>query len=104
MKRFFGRVTSALWRLTFPLRRPLHRKLERYLMRCFAASQREASEETAAFMNHVVRELLRLQRQVEELRHAIDARSTPSGDHSIAGLIPPEQVQPPESSEQLKAG
>jgi hypothetical protein len=64
------RGLKLLWRATFPLRRPLLRKLDSYLrpMNHFVAE----AEEMTMVMDHVVRELVHLQRQHEELRETIE--------------------------------
>jgi hypothetical protein len=71
MKRLAKRVLKAIWRSTVPLRRPILAKLDQFLRRCLDPSVRGVPNETDVLMDHVVRELVRLQRQVESLEQAV---------------------------------
>ena len=53
--------------------------------------------ETNVLMDHVIRELVRLQRQVEGLQQAVEDLTLSSSDPAIAGEIEPV-------NEHLKAG
>jgi hypothetical protein len=96
MKRLVKTVVKALWRSTLPVRRPFLRKFEAYLARCLRPTERLLSDESNTLMEHVVRELVRLQRQVEYLQQSVDEIAPARSDLAIAGEIAP--------GEQLKAG
>ena len=101
MKRLVKTGLKALWRGTLPIRRPLMAKFEAYLARCLRPTERFLTEETNVLMDHVVRELVRLQRQVESLQQAIEELSPAQGSVAIAGEIDPESRP---AAEHLKAG
>ncbi len=101
MKRLVKAGFKALWRCMLPLRRPLMRKFEAYLARCLRPTERFITDETNVLMDHVVRELVRLQRQVESLQQAIEELSPAQGGLAIAGEIDPETRS---ATEHLKVG
>src|SRR6185312_11031777 len=83
MKRLMKRPFKAIWRLTHPVRRPIVRKLEAFLARSYAlgpvaphhvhvSCDCRVAEETSLLMDYMVRELVRLQSQVERLQQAVD--------------------------------
>ncbi len=81
MKRLMKRVLRAIWRLTAPVRRPIVQKTEAMLRRCCVQPPAhpphvhlvcKVSEETGLLMDHMVRELVRLQSQIERLQHAVE--------------------------------
>src|SRR5262249_7718864 len=84
MKRLLKTVAKALWRGTLPLRRPLSRKFEGYLSRCLKPTERLLADETNTLMEHVVRELVRLQRQVDHLQQTIEDLTPHPGSLAIA--------------------
>lgn len=96
MKRVIKKFAKVLWRGTFPLRRPFLRKFEAYLSRCLRPTERFLTEETNILMEHVVRELVRLQRQVDYLQQTLEELAPESENPAIAGGIAP--------GEKLKAG
>jgi hypothetical protein len=96
MKRLIKAMLKAPWRWSQPLRRPFVRKLEAFLARSFRPSDRILVEETNALMDQVVRELVRLQRQVEYLQQAVEDLSPAREVPAIAGEI--------DAAEHLKAG
>lgn len=77
MKRLVKRLLKPLWLATGPIRRPLSARLERFLRRCltvdpFPLAVSEAMEEVPVLLDHVIRELVRLQDEVERLRSSVD--------------------------------
>jgi hypothetical protein len=78
MKRLVKRPLQLVWRLTLPARRPLVRRLEDLIARATARPAPqvhvacEVSAETGVLMDHMVRELVRLQGQVEALRLTVE--------------------------------
>jgi|SRR5579885_1917529 hypothetical protein len=79
MKRLFKRMARPLWRMTGPVRRPLLRKFDDHMMqllRPLAPLQPmmppAAPADLHLVLNSVVRELARLQMQVEALQQQID--------------------------------
>jgi hypothetical protein len=83
MKRLIKRPLKAIWRWTAPARRPFVRKAEAFLARAYAQAPIPAphvhltcncrvTEETSLLMDYMVRELVRLQTQVERLQEAVD--------------------------------
>jgi hypothetical protein len=91
MKRLVKNFAKALWRGTFPLRRPFLRKLENYLSRCLRPTEQLLTDETNTLMEHVVRELVRLQRQVDYLQQSIEELAPETDKLAIAGEIAPEE-------------
>ena len=67
MKRHVKRMLRAGWNATFPLRRPLAVRLEAFLRGCIP----NAPDPTIV-LDHVVRELLRLQEQVDYLQATVE--------------------------------
>lgn len=104
MKRLVKRVLKALWRATAPLRRPFLRKIEGFLTRCLRPTEALLANEANVLMDHVVRELVRLQRQVEGLQQAIEDLTLATAGPAIAGEIEPEDGSERPAGEHLKAG
>jgi hypothetical protein len=104
MKRFIKRLLKAAWRSTEPIRAPIVRKLENFLRRALLTTDSALLGETDVLMDHVIRELVRLQCQVESMQQilveyiAAQAQESPP----IAGGIEPAPAQAAE--ERLKAG
>jgi hypothetical protein len=98
MKRLVKRALKAAWRSTESLRRPILSKLERFLRRCLVPTDASQLNETDVLMDHVVRELVRLQCQVEALHDAIvEGLPVPRQLPAIADENEPE-------NQQLRAG
>src|SRR5947209_4293380 len=97
MKRLVKSVLKAMWRGTLPLRRPLLRKFEAYLARCLRPAERFVTDETNVLMDHVIRELVRLQRQVEALHEAIEDLAPAHVAPTVADEVDP-------AAEHRKAG
>jgi hypothetical protein len=73
MKHLLKRLLKAIWNLTSPARRPLTRKLEAMIARSMPASPAcRVSEETGLLMDLLVRELVRLQKHVDQLHESIE--------------------------------
>jgi hypothetical protein len=100
MKRFANRGLKAIWRSTESLRRPILRKLEGFLKRALQPTEPGLLNETDVLMDHVVRELVRLQCQVEALQQTIIELLPAPEVHAMAGEIRP--AHNPDG--QLKAG
>src|SRR5947209_19043269 len=72
MKRLVKAVLKRMWRSTEPVRAPILRKVEGFLRRCMRPTEWLVADETNALMDHVIRELVRLQCQVESLHEAVE--------------------------------
>jgi hypothetical protein len=98
LKRLIKRPFKALWRWTSVLRRPIARKAEAFLIRAYMHAPIPAphvhvgcncrvNEETGVLMDFMVRELVRLQDQVERLQYAVvELAPTGSAFHVVNGL------------------
>jgi hypothetical protein len=100
MKRLVKRGLKVIWKATDPLRRPFARKLEHFLRRCLRAADPGLASETDVLMDHVVRELVRLQCQVETLQQTVLELLPVQEGVAIAGEIEPGRL----ADEHLKAG
>lgn len=100
MKRLFKGVGKTIWRATGFVRRPLSRRMSRFIAEAVSGQAAEVAqavhvsrcsadalaEETNLLLDSVVRELARLQRQVETLREAVDqGRASSHGGLALAG-------------------
>jgi hypothetical protein len=95
------RGLKAIWRSTEGLRRPILSRLERFLRHCLQPVDSSQLGETDILMDHVVRELVRLQSQVEALQNTVLDRLGAEEDRpTIAGEIEPTRG----GDERLKAG
>jgi hypothetical protein len=83
IKRIVKGGLKVLWDATRPLRRPFVRKFQSFLERCLQNSGRQLTDETNLLMSHLIRELVRLQRQVELLQEAVEQRADASGSLSV---------------------
>ena len=104
MKRLVKRVLKMLWKATSPLRRPILRKAEAFLTRCLRPTEALLAHETNVLMDHVVRELVRLQRQVEGLQQAVEDLTLLTAGPAIAGEIEAKKDSRPSDAGRLKAG
>ena len=100
MKRLVKRGLKALWRSSEFVRRPILCKAELFFRRCLRNTEFGTASETDVLMDHVVRELVRLQCQVEVLQQTILELLPAQEGPAIAGEIEPART----SAEQLKAG
>ena len=92
MKSLLKRPLKALWRWTHVLRRPIVRKAEAFLARAYAKAPIPAphihchcrvTEETGVLMDFMVRELVRLQDQVDRVHQAVDDLAPASASLSV---------------------
>ena len=74
MKRLFKKLARTLWRISAPVSRPVIRKFDLHMMRLFGAVslRADAPGNLDLALSSVVRELARLQIQVEILQQQID--------------------------------
>jgi len=74
MKRLFKKLARTLWRISAPVSRPVMRKFDLHMMRLFGAVslRADAPGNLDLALSSVVRELARLQIQVEILQQQID--------------------------------
>ncbi len=76
MKKLLKVPIKAFWRMTGPVRRPFVRKFEAMVARgCASINDTHicpVNEETTLVMDHLVRELVRLQGKVDRLLEAIE--------------------------------
>ena len=74
MKRLFKKLARTLWRISAPVSRPVMRKFDLHMMRLFGAVslRTDAPGNLDLALSSVVRELARLQIQVEILQQQID--------------------------------
>ena len=88
MKRLIKFPLKAVWRFTLPVRRPFVARFEAMIVRCCASTRQphhcHVSVETGLVMDHLVRELVRLQAQVDLLQLAVDDLA-PAGD--LPGIV-----------------
>ena len=73
MKRLIKRTLRAIWELAGPIRRPIARRMEQFIAR--SVPDRHAchvSAETGLLMDLMVRELVRLQKQVDQVQQALE--------------------------------
>src|SRR5208337_1040434 len=74
MKRLFKKLARTLWGISSPISRPVIRKFDHHMMRLFGAVslRSDAPANLDLALSSVVRELARLQIQVEILQQQID--------------------------------
>jgi hypothetical protein len=91
MKRLIRKLARSLWRMSAPVRQPVIHKIDRHLLQLLGTVSPRADSATNIdlAMNSVVRELARLQIQVEILQHQIeDLRSNaPKISRPETGLL-----------------
>jgi hypothetical protein len=82
MKRLFKKLARTLWWMSSPLRRPLVRKFDRHMVRLLGSVtlHTEAPTHIDLSLTSVVRELARLQIQVEILQQQIEDLQSSEGD------------------------
>jgi hypothetical protein len=108
MKRLVKHLLKAAWTSTEPIRAPIVRKLENFLRRALQPMESGLLNETDVLMDHVIRELVRLQCRVEALQQilvdyiATEGQGQGHEPPAIAGEIEPAPANT--SDEQLKAG
>jgi hypothetical protein len=74
MKRFFKPLALSLWRITGPFRQPVIRRIDSHILRLLGSVPRQPDipADFDLVLNSLVRELTRLQLQVEILQQQID--------------------------------
>ncbi len=103
MKRLIKRPLKAFWRWTHPLRRPFTRKAEAFLARAVAQAPIPAphvhvgcncrvNEETSVLMDFMVRELVRLQDQVERLQVAVEDLAPAGASFHVVNGVEGDEV------------
>jgi hypothetical protein len=98
------RILQAVWGATRPLRRPVLRKVEAFMIRCLRPTEALLAHETNALMDHLIRELVRLQRQVEGLQQAVEDLTLLTAGPAIAGEIESDDDSGPSAAQHLKVG
>jgi hypothetical protein len=101
MKRLVKKVLRIGWRWTSPLRAPVARKFESYLKGCLKHEEWFLTDQTSVLMDHLIRELVRLQRQVDYLQQTIEERAAIGARPMIAGEL---DATTDGDGERLKAG
>jgi hypothetical protein len=79
MKSIIKKLIRSLWRILAPVHRPLIRKFDQHAMRLLRElppPPPASAHDLDLVLNSLVRELARLQLQVEILRHQIDSLET----------------------------
>ncbi len=86
MKSLLKAILKPFWRATLPIRRPFTARLEAFFRRCMPVPPPPAVDKTAAeitvVLDHVIRELLRLQDQVALLRETVEDLASDREDAS----------------------
>jgi conjugal transfer/entry exclusion protein len=74
MKRLFKMLARSLWRISAPISRPIIRKFDQHMMHLLAcySTRVDTPANLDLALSSVVRELARLQFQVEVLQQQID--------------------------------
>jgi hypothetical protein len=87
MKRLLKKLASSLWRISAPVGRPVIRKFDQHMMQLFSSvsHRAEVPANLELALSSVVRELARLQIQVEILQQQIDGLQSSGRDEA-----PPE--------------
>lgn len=113
MKKIIKMVLRAMWRLTSPARRPFVRKIEAILRRCNIQSSAhvnptcvhfacEVTEETGLLMDHLIREVVRLQVRIEILQQSVeDLTPLAKGLVVARDIEEKEDVQPSAAGENI---
>ena len=91
MKRLLKKPAKLIWRMTRPIRVPIMRKFDATITRIFAQNRNllhvcHVTEETSLLMDHMVRELVRLQAKVESLQATIEEHSSSGTTLSIVQM------------------
>jgi hypothetical protein len=100
MKWLIKRSFRALWRFALPLRRPVVRRLDALIRRNAVQPPPQVHMtchvpvETGLVMDHMVRELVRLQAQVDRLQQAIDDLFPATTSLSVVGAPDDEVAHP----------
>ena len=93
MKRLMRHAFKAIWRLALPLRRPIIRRLDELIRRNAIQPPPQVHlachvrDETGLMMDHMVRELVRLQSQVNRLQQTIEDLVPATTSLSVVGSL-----------------
>jgi hypothetical protein len=93
MKRLIKLPIKVIWRLTHPLRRPVVRRVENLIRRCAVQPPPQVHvvcrvpEETGLIMDHMVRELVRLQTQLDRLQQMVEDLLPSATNLSVVGSL-----------------
>ncbi len=97
MKRLLKLSIKAVWRLALPLRRPVIRRLDELIRRNAIQPPPQVHlschvpEETSLVMDHMVRELVRLQIQINRLQQTVEGLVPDEANHlSVVGSLDDE--------------
>ena len=91
MKRLIKFPFKVVWRLALPLRRPIIRRLDELIRRNSVQPPPQVHlscrvpDETNLIMDHMVRELVRLQSQVDRLQQLIEDLTPSTTSLSLVG-------------------
>jgi hypothetical protein len=84
MNRLFGKFARKLWRISAPVSQPVIRKFDHHMMQLFGtvSLRSDAPGNLDLALSSVVRELARLQVQVEILQQQIEDLHSSEGDRA----------------------
>jgi hypothetical protein len=86
MTSLLKRLLKALWNSTLPVRRPLTKKIEDLISRSAPKIPAcRVSDDTGLLMDLMVRELVRLQKQLDELQQSVDDLAVGRTGLSVVG-------------------
>ena len=66
------RLLKALWRISGRVRRPFERRFEAFLATHLRPTERRVTDDTNMLMDHVIRELVRLQDELDALHQRLE--------------------------------
>jgi hypothetical protein len=99
MKRLIKLPLQVIWRLTRPLRRPVVRRVENLIRRSAVQPPPQVHvvcrvpEETSLVMDHMVRELVRLQIQLDRLQQTIEDLVPAAPNLTVVGSLDGEDEE-----------
>jgi hypothetical protein len=86
MKRVVKKLARSLWRISAPVRRSAICKFDNHMMSLFAAAlpvHAQVPADLDLVLNSIVRELARLQIQVEVLQEQVDDLQSRGGNNAL---------------------
>ncbi len=98
MKRLLKLSIKAVWRLALPLRRPIIARLDELIRRNAVQPPPQlhvachVPEETSLVMDHMVRELVRLQIQINRLQQTVEDLVPETTNLSVVGSVDREDM------------
>jgi hypothetical protein len=94
MKRVIKAALKTVWRLFRPAVRPLRAWFEATLARSLQPTETRIMDESRVLMEHVIRELIRLQQQVDQMEDSIRSlRPAPLAGRTAADAAPGEHLK-----------